>query len=163
MASAYATIAAQGVYHKPYMVAQATYPDGDVAYTGETTPPTQVFDAGVMADTTYAMTQVVQKGSGKTYIKPIGRDIAGKTGTSNENKSAWFVGFTPQIVTSVALSQVGENGKDVVSITPWGGKGVTEVTGSTWPARLWAQYMTPPVLQLEKYATPTPFPPPGPT
>lgn len=154
MASAYATIAAQGVYHKPYMVAQATYPDGDVAYTGETAP-TQVFDAGVMADTTYAMTQVVQKGSGATYIKPIGRDIAGKTGTSNENKSAWFVGFTPQIVTSVALSQVGENGKDVVAITPWGG--VKEVTGSTWPSRLWAQYMTP-VLQMEKYATPTPFP-----
>lgn len=155
MASAYATIAAQGVYHKPYMVAQATYPDGDVAYTGETAP-TQVFDAGVMADTTYAMTQVVEKGSGKRYIAPIGRDIAGKTGTSNENKSAWFVGFTPQIVTSVALSQVGENGKDVVSITPWG-KGVDEVTGSTWPSRLWAQYMTP-VLQMEKYATPTPFP-----
>jgi membrane peptidoglycan carboxypeptidase len=154
MASAYATIAAQGVYHKPFMVAQATYPDGDLAYTGET-QPLQQFDAGVMADTTYAMTQVVEEGSGERYIKPIGRDIAGKTGTSSENKSAWFVGFTPQIVTAVALSQVGENGKDQVTITPWGD--VDEVTGSTWPAALWAAYMEP-VLALPKYATPTPFP-----
>jgi len=156
MASAYATIAAQGVYHKPFMVSEATYPDGDVAYTGETAP-TQVFDAGVMADTTYAMTQVVQRGSGKTYIKPLGREIAGKTGTSNENKSAWFVGFTPHIVSAVALSQVGENGKDPVQITPWG-RGVDEVTGGTWPARLWAQYMEP-VFGLEKYAAKTSFPP----
>jgi membrane peptidoglycan carboxypeptidase len=154
MASAYATIAAQGVYHKPFMVAQAAYPDGDLAYTGET-QPVQTFDAGVMADTTYAMTQVVEEGSGERYIEPIGRDIAGKTGTSSFNTSAWFVGFTPQIATAVALSQVGENGKDQVTITPFGG--VREVTGSTWPAALWASYMTP-VLQLEKYATPIPFP-----
>ena len=154
MASAYATIAAQGVYHKPFMVAQAAYPDGDLAYTGETAP-VQQFDAGVMADTTYAMTQVVEEGSGERYIEPIGRQIAGKTGTSSENKSAWFVGFTPQIATAVALSQVGEDGKAQVTITPWGG--VREVTGSTWPAALWAAYMTP-VLQMEKYATPTPFP-----
>jgi membrane peptidoglycan carboxypeptidase len=155
MASAYATIAAQGVYHKPFMVSEATYPDGDVAYTGET-QPTQVFDADVMADTTYAMTQVVENGSGERYIKPLDREIAGKTGTSTENKSAWFVGFTPQIATAVAFSQVGENGKDQVTITPWG-RGVDEITGSTWPAATWAAYMEP-VLALEKYATPTPFP-----
>lgn len=162
MASAYATIAAQGVYHKPYMVAQATYPDGDVAYSGQT-QPVQTFDAGVMADTTYAMTQVVTRGSAKPYVSQIGRDIAGKTGTSNDNKSAWFVGFTPQIATAVSLSQVGENGKDVVEITPWGttasGSAVSRsgVTGATWPSALWTAYMTP-VLQLERYATPTPFP-----
>lgn len=154
MASAYATLAAQGVYHKPFMVAQATYPDGRVAYTGQSEPQ-QVFNADVMADTTYAMTQVVDQGSGRQYVKPLGREIAGKTGTSTENRSAWFVGFTPQIATAVALSQVGENGRDQVTITPWGG--VSEVTGSTWPAALWASYMQP-VLQLEKYATPTPFP-----
>lgn len=160
MATAYATIASQGVYHKPFMVAQATYPDGDVAYTGET-QPLQQFDAGVMADTTYAMTKVVEEGSGEGYVKPIGRDIAGKTGTSQENRSAWFVGFTPQISTAVAMSQVGDNGIDQVTITPWGesasGRKLTEVTGGSWPSALWAEYMTP-VLTLPKYATPTPFP-----
>jgi membrane peptidoglycan carboxypeptidase len=155
MASAYATIAAQGVYHKPFMVRQATYPDGDVAYTGETAP-TQVFDADVMADTTYAMTQVVENGSGERYVKPLGREIAGKTGTSTENKSAWFVGFTPQIATAVAFSQVGENGKDQVTITPWG-RGVDEITGSTWPAALWASYMGP-VFQMPAYVDEVAFP-----
>lgn len=154
MASAYATIAAQGVYHKPFMVAQAVYPDGDVAYTGQT-QPVQTFDAGVMADTTYAMTQVVEAGSGERYISPLGRPIAGKTGTSSENKSAWFVGFTPQIATAVGLSQVGENGKDQVTITPWGG--VDEVTGSTYPAELWASYMGP-VFQMPRFAEVVDFP-----
>lgn len=154
MASAYATIAAQGVYHKPFMVAQATYPDGDVAYTGET-QPVQTFDAGVMADTTYAMTQVVEAGSGERYISPLDRPIAGKTGTSSDNKSAWFVGFTPQIATAVGLSQVGENGKDQVTITPWGG--VSEVTGSTYPAELWASYMGP-VFQMPRFAEVLQFP-----
>lgn len=155
MASAYATIAAQGAYHKPFMVAQATYPDGKVAYTGAS-QPSQVLDPDVTADATYAMTQVVEQGSGKKWIKPIGRDIAGKTGTSNENRSAWFMGFTPQIVTAVAFSQVGDNGSDLVTITPWG-RGVKEITGATWPAAMWAAYMEP-VLELPKYATPTPFP-----
>jgi membrane peptidoglycan carboxypeptidase len=154
MASAYATIAAQGVYHKPFMVAQAVYPDGDVAYAGQT-QPVQTFDAGVMADTTYAMTQVVENGSAKRYVDPLGRPIAGKTGTSQENKSAWFVGFTPQIVTAVGLSQVGENGKDQVTITPWGG--VSEVTGGTYPSELWATYMQA-VFQLPQYATVVDFP-----
>jgi len=154
MASAYATIAAQGVYHKPFMVAQAVYPDGDVAYAGQT-QPVQTFDAGVMADTTYAMTQVVEKGSAKRYVSPLDRPIAGKTGTSQENKSAWFVGFTPQIVTAVGLSQVGENGKDQVTITPWGG--VDEVTGGTYPSELWAAYMKP-VFELPQYAAVVDFP-----
>lgn len=154
MASAYATLAAQGVYHKPFMVTEAAYPGGDVAYTGQS-QPTQVFDPAVTADTTYAMTQVVEKGSGARHVGTIDREIAGKTGTSSENTSAWFVGYTPQLATAVALSQTGENGKDQVTITPWGG--VSEVTGATWPAALWASYMDP-VLQLEKYATPQAFP-----
>lgn len=154
MASAYATIAAQGVYHKPFMVAEATYPGGDVAYTGQT-QPVQTFDADVMADTTYAMTQVVEAGSGERYISPLGRPIAGKTGTSSENKSAWFVGFTPQIATAVGLSQVGDDGKAQVTITPWGG--VDEVTGSTYPAELWASYMGN-VFQLPRFSEVVDFP-----
>jgi membrane peptidoglycan carboxypeptidase len=164
MASAYATIAAQGVYHKPFMVAQATYPDGDVAYSGQT-QPVQQFEADVMADTTYAMTQVVEKGSGRAYVKPLDRPIAGKTGTSNDNKSAWFVGFTPQIATAVSLSQVGDNGSDPVTITPWGedasGRSLTVndrgITGATWPAAVWADYMGK-VFQVEKYAPVVDFP-----
>ncbi|HEY0237895.1 MAG TPA: penicillin-binding protein [Friedmanniella sp.] len=165
MANAYATIAAQGMRSTPFIVREARYlSDDSVAYTGGSAPK-QAFPADVMADTTYAMTQVVQNGSGERWIKPLGRDIAGKTGTSTDNKSAWFVGFTPQIATAVALSQVGENGKDQVPITPWGkdvrGRSLastTGITGGTWPAALWAAYMQP-VLALPQYATPVAFPP----
>ncbi len=122
MASAYATIAAQGVHHDPFIVQEARYlSNGTVAYQGGSAPD-QRFGADVTADATYAMTQVVQarNGSAAAYVKPLGRPIAGKTGTSEDNKSAWFIGFTPQIVTAVALSQVGDNGRDQVAITPFG-------------------------------------------
>lgn len=154
MANAYATIAAQGQHHKTYMVRQAVYPDGSVAYSGEN-QATTIYDADVAADATYAMTQVVQQGSGKTWIKPLDREIAGKTGTSNDNKSAWFMGFTPNVATAVAFSQVGDNGADRVTIDPWGG--VKEITGSTWPAALWASYMEQ-LFTLPQYAEELSFP-----
>ncbi|MBB2925240.1 penicillin-binding protein [Cellulomonas cellasea] len=163
MASAYATIASGGVYHKPFIVREARYvadPD-TVAYRGGTDEPKQVFAPEVMADTTYAMTQVVEKGSGETYVKPLGRPIAGKTGTSSDNLSAWFVGFTPQIATAVAFSQVGENMSDPVKITKFGvdsrGREIRQITGGSWPAALWANYMNA-VFQHPPYAEVKPFP-----
>lgn len=161
MATAYATIAANGIYHKPFIVREATYiKDGSVAYRGGSEPE-QRFAADVMADTTYAMTQVVERGSGKTWVKPLGRPIAGKTGTSTGNQSAWFVGFTPQIATAVALSQVGENMADPVEISTFGvdarGRDVKQITGATWPAALWAKYMAT-VFEQPPYAEVKQFP-----
>ena len=155
MASAYATIAAQGFYSEPFIVRKVTY----ISDNSEALIPERVhekrFDEDVMADTAYAMTQVVERGSGRQYVKPLGRPIAGKTGTSTENKSAWFVGFTPQISTAVALSQEAEDGKGQDSIAKFGG--VKEVTGSTWPAALWAEYMKT-VFTVEPYAEVQQFP-----
>jgi membrane peptidoglycan carboxypeptidase len=158
MASAYGVIAAQGMRSKPHVVGQVINAGGSVAYTGGSTP-VRVFDAGVMADATYAMEGVVEQkiGSGHKYISPLHRHIAGKTGTSTNNKSAWFIGFTPDIVTAVALSQVGDNGRDQDSITPWGRSG--QVTGGKWPAALWANYMKP-VLAMDGYSDNTDFPHP---
>jgi membrane peptidoglycan carboxypeptidase len=157
-ASGYATIAAGGVYNKPHIVAKVLNPgDNSVAFTGGSTPK-RVFQADVIADTTYAMQQVVQHGTGATYIKPLGVPIAGKTGTSTDNKSAWFVGFTPKIVTAVALFQNGADGSSIDSITPFGNK--SQVTGGSWPAKLWADYMKP-VLALPAWQATTQFPQPA--
>jgi membrane peptidoglycan carboxypeptidase len=157
-ASGYATIAAGGVYNKPHIVAKVLNPgDNSVAFTGSSTPK-RVFQADVIADTTYAMQQVVQHGTGATYIKPLGVPIAGKTGTSTDNKSAWFVGFTPKIVTAVALFQNGADGSSIDSITPFGNK--SQVTGGSWPAKLWADYMKP-VLAMPAWQATTPFPQPA--
>ncbi|WP_062205037.1 transglycosylase domain-containing protein [Demequina salsinemoris] len=136
IAEAYATIANGGVHNDTYMVQTIKDADGATTYEHDTTSR-RVFDEDVIADTTYAMQQVVLYGSGKT-ANSLGRDIAGKTGTSNDNKSALFAAFTPQVVGVVALYQIGENG-EAESITPFGG--YSQITGSTVPTDVWTEMM----------------------
>ncbi|MDN4480479.1 transglycosylase domain-containing protein [Demequina muriae] len=144
MAHAYATIANAGVRTEPFMVQTVTDSDGEVVYEHEVEDE-RVFAEDVMADTTYAMQQVVRFGSGE-FANQIGRPLAGKTGTSNENRSAWFVGFSPQIVGSVSLYQVGEDGS-AEQITPFGG--FDQITGSTVPSRVWTWMMEPILEPME--------------
>ncbi|GIG40913.1 transglycosylase domain-containing protein [Cellulomonas phragmiteti] len=155
MASAYATFAAQGVHRDPHVVQTVLDDDGIVAWSPDTTGE-QVFAADVMADTTYALTQVVERGSGRNNVKPVGRPLAGKTGTSQDNKSAWFVGYAPQLATSVSFFQNGEDGKSLDTITPW--DGLRQVTGGSHPALLWAHYMKQ-VFEQPRYAPEVAFPP----
>ena len=111
-------------------------PEGALAYNSPT-DGTKIFNEGVMADVTYAMTQVVQRGSGTTALE-LDRPVAAKTGSSSDNKSAQFVGYTPQVVTAVTLYQSGADGSEEL-ITPWGE--YDEITGSTYPADIFTQYM----------------------
>jgi membrane peptidoglycan carboxypeptidase len=152
MVGAYATIASGGIQVDPYIVRTVTNWDGSVAFEHKD-PTERAFAPDVVADATYAMTQVVQKGSGKTWVKPLNRPIAGKTGTTQDNKAAWFVGFTPNIVTEVSLSQM--DGNTQVSL-PAIGK-VKNVTGATWPAFLWQSYMKD-VFAQPQYAEVLDFP-----
>ncbi|MGN8244326.1 transglycosylase domain-containing protein [Cellulomonas soli] len=160
MAAAYATFAAQGWQADPFIVRSMTNTDDTLAYQGGE-ERSQQFQADVMADATYAMTQVVEVGSGKQWVQPLGKPVAGKTGTSTENKSAWFVGYTPTLATAVAFSQVAEDGKSQDTITAFGkranGRDITEITGGTWPSALWAAYMGP-VLDMPQFAKVTEFP-----
>ena len=144
MASAYGTIAAGGNYTEPYMVQTVTDSSGDVVYEHEAQPE-RIFAEDVMADTAYAMQQVVRFGSG-SYANELGRPLAGKTGTSNENRSAWFVGFSPQIVGAVALYQVGEDGS-AEQVEPFGD--FSQITGSTIPTRVWTWMMEPIFADME--------------
>jgi len=133
VANAYATFAAQGVYSKPYMVAQVTGPNKGVLYQGK--PQTQeVFSKEVMADLTYALKGVVNGGTGAAALG-LGRPAAGKTGTSQSNASAWFSAYTPQLAASVALF------RDSASESLNGIGGLTSVTGGTFPARIWTAFM----------------------
>src|SRR3954469_13531067 len=104
-ASGYATIAAQGVYAEPYLVQRVETQERDVVYRAHKQTK-RVFDQDVMADTTYAMTKVLDCSfQGTACGKGLsGRPAAGKTGTNGEvsgNKDAWFIGFTPQLSTAV--------------------------------------------------------------
>jgi membrane peptidoglycan carboxypeptidase len=132
----YATIAAQGIEAQPYLVAKVVTADGQVVYRAHKETH-RAFPADVMADTTYAMTQVLgPSGTAAGHGLP-GRPAAGKTGTNGEvvgNKDAWFIGFTPQLSTAVWFGnaqrdhQVTSNGRPVY--------------GGGLPATTWQQMMT---------------------
>jgi membrane peptidoglycan carboxypeptidase len=131
--NAYATFAAQGVYAKPFLVSSVLGPNKGVLY--EATPQTQqVFSQEVMADLTHALKSVVNGGTGSAALA-LGRPAAGKTGTSQSNASAWFSGYTPQLAASVAFF------RDSASESLNGIGGLTSVTGGTFPARIWTQFM----------------------
>ncbi|MEY4657668.1 MAG: hypothetical protein RL466_481 [Actinomycetota bacterium] len=133
VANSYATFAAQGIYSKPYMVAQVTGPNKDLLYQGK--PETQeVFSKEVMADLTHALKSVVNGGTGSAALG-LGRPAAGKTGTSQSNASAWFAGYTPQLSATVALF------RDSASESLNGIGGLTSVTGGSFPARIWTAFM----------------------
>ena len=164
MAAAYTTFATNGQTRTPHIVAEVT--EGtDARYTPALSSE-QVFTPDNTAEVTYALTKVVEEGSGKT-VKSLGVPVAGKTGTSNDNKSAWFVGYTPKYVTAVALYQSGPNGEQE-SITPFGKYVLSGITGSTIPADLWTDYMGTvldgkEVLQFPARAKATAKPTPTPT
>ena len=134
IAAAYATFAAQGVYAKPYLISQVQGPNKGVLY--EAKPQGQeVFSKDVMADLTYALTEVVRSGTATYGTTGLGRPAAGKTGTSEQNASAWFSGYTPQLAASVAFF------RDNASMTLNGIGGLTSVTGGTFPAKVWTAFM----------------------
>ncbi|MEV6944090.1 transglycosylase domain-containing protein [Streptomyces sp. NPDC051172] len=94
------------------------------------------------ADTvTSVLTGVVDDGTAKTSVQQNanrdGRKVAGKTGTSDENRSAWFSGFTPDLVTSVGL--FGES-KSGAQVSMYHAGGLPRVNGGTFPAQIWAAY-----------------------
>jgi membrane peptidoglycan carboxypeptidase len=141
LASAYGTFAAGGIRHTPYSVQSVSeIGTNKVLWKAPASKGTRVFDAGPVKDLTYALQQVVQHGTA-TVVKQLHRPVAGKTGTSTGSKAASFVGFTPQLVTAVAMHQVGgKNGTSIEEIKGFGGVG--NVTGGTFPARIWTDYMS---------------------
>ena len=133
VANAYATFAAQGIKSKPYLVTQVLGSNKGVLF--EAKPETQeVFSKEVMADLTYALKGVVTGGTGAAALA-LGRPAAGKTGTSQSNASAWFSAYTPQIAASVAFF------RDNATQSLNGIGGMTSLTGGTFPARIWTQFM----------------------
>jgi membrane peptidoglycan carboxypeptidase len=136
MAVAYATFAAGGVASRPYVIHEVKGPNGGVEYKAKPQRK-RVFEPDVMADLNYALQQVVEHGSG-TKAQAIDRPSAGKTGTTNDNKSAWYVGYTPQWSTAVAMFRSGNAGAEA---TLRGTGGRERVTGGSFPAAIWTAFM----------------------
>ncbi|MEZ0164782.1 transglycosylase domain-containing protein [Kineococcus sp. LSe6-4] len=132
---AYATFAAQGQRTAWHTIASIDDSTGTRTYTASPTTQ-QAFPSDVAADATYAMEQVVNSGTG-AYAKRLNRPAAGKTGTTNDNLAAWFAGYTPDLAATVALFQTTPDGTKNVSLD-LGGR---EVTGGSYPVRIWTSFM----------------------
>ncbi|MEM1240997.1 MAG: PBP1A family penicillin-binding protein [Cyanobacteria bacterium P01_H01_bin.26] len=99
LTNAYGTLAAEGKHVDAHGIKRITNRRGEVLYefAGE---PEQAIDKDSAAITTWMMRSVVEGGTGgNAYIR--GRQIAGKTGTSEKNRDLWFIGFTPDLVVGV--------------------------------------------------------------
>ena len=139
MASAYATLAASGIYHRPHLVQKVVNADGQVLFdagslnnNGE-----QRIDKGVADNVTAAMQPIA--GYSRGHNLAGGRPSAAKTGTvqlgdSNANKDAWMVGYTPSLSTAVWVGTVQVN---VRLVTASG----AEVYGSGLPSDIWKSTM----------------------
>lgn len=135
-AGAYATIAAHGVQADVVYIRKIVDLSGRTVF--ELKPKTtQAFSAPVADTVSYALQKVVQTGTGFA-ARDLGRPAAGKTGTTNDNMSAWFSGFTPELATAVMLVKDDANG---LPISLAGTGGMAKVTGGSFPARIWTAYM----------------------
>ena len=99
----YATFANKGVPAEPYFVQKVTDASGDTLYEAKPKNGPAAYSPEVAADATVAMQAVVDSGTATRAKLAGGRPAAGKTGTSSESKDVWFVGYTPQLSTSVWL------------------------------------------------------------
>src|SRR5262249_6210130 len=100
MVGAYATFAAGGVYEAPILIKKITGPNGIEVPLPPRPPGRRVMDEAEAYMITRLLTSVGQDGTAKRARAP-GRPIAGKTGSSNQAKEAWFVGYSTDIACAV--------------------------------------------------------------
>jgi penicillin-binding protein 1A len=133
LASAYATLAAGGVYHAPSMITKVVFSDGRSAQPG-TSSGTRVLDQKVAAAVTKVLAENVRAGTGTAAALP-GRPVAGKTGTTDNWTDAWFAGYTPQLTT---VSWVGYPTRERPMTDVHG----IQVVGGSFPAEIWHTFMS---------------------
>ncbi|MFI9611101.1 transglycosylase domain-containing protein [Streptomyces sp. NPDC052023] len=157
MAGSYATFAASGKRHDPYSVQKVTDKDGTL-YEHETKAQ-QAFAANVADNVTDVLKTVVEDGTG-TNAALTGREVAGKTGTTDGNKSAWFVGYTPQLSTAISMFRYpdDESIKNRTFLEMYGTGNQKSIHGASFPSEIWHDYME----QALKGQKPEKFPVPEP-
>jgi penicillin-binding protein 1A len=148
---AFATFPNQGKAVTPHAVLEVRTGDGEVVwrFDRDGPKPQQVLSTQVALEMNMMMNSVAENGTGKRALLD-GIRIAGKTGTTNAYRDAWFVGFTGNFVCGVWI------GNDDYSST-------NRMTGGSLPAMTWHQIMSyaHTGIELKNIAGVTPNPPPG--
>jgi penicillin-binding protein 1A len=166
MAAAYATFASGGVYAEPYGIKRILGSGGRIVYEHGRSAH-RAFDANQAGVLNAALQRVVGGGTGTAAA--IGRPVAGKTGTTESNVDAWFVGYTPQVSTAVWVGYDPQR--------PMADVHGRSVTGGSFPAAIFGDLMrtglagvpsrplpvaSPDVLHLQRLGEIPPPPPPPP-
>ncbi len=135
MAGAYATFANDGVYVRPTLVTKIVDADGKVLYDAEP-ERRRAISSDTARGMAHVLRQAVERGTG-TAAQINGHTVAGKTGTSQMWRDAWFAGYTPELTTVVWMGN-----PTVESMVPGNGY-PRKITGGSYPARLWHEAMAP--------------------
>jgi penicillin-binding protein 1A len=150
MASAYGTFANRGVRVAPTSILRVIDGDGNVIIDNRAPTGVRVVDEAVADNVTDVLVDVIETGTGKAA--QIGRPAAGKTGTAQAYRAAWFVGYTPDLATAVWMGHADR----LASLRNINGVGA--VTGGSHPAVAWHDFMVEALSDIE----PVPFPEPSP-
>ena len=127
MAKGYATIKNDGGYRNPTCIMKITDADGEVIYQADQTASV-IYKENACRQMTDMLQTVITSGTGRGYSLGT-MPCAGKTGTTNDNKDGWFVGYTPYYTTSVWV------GYDIPKEVPGLG-------GGTYPGKIWHSFMS---------------------
>lgn len=126
MTSAYASVGRGGVEARPYAITKVTTTRGRTLYTREAEEARMLVAPWVAAKMTDLLKAVVDSGTGRRAA--IGREVAGKTGTTSSNRDGWFLGFTGDLAAGVWM------GRD-------DNKVVGGLAGGRAPTLAWADFM----------------------
>ncbi|MDR3128069.1 MAG: penicillin-binding protein [Bifidobacteriaceae bacterium] len=137
LARAYNTLANSGCRNNPFFI-QSISKDNYSIFNAMPSCQ-QVLTKNDVNKVDQAMQGVIQNGFGQK-AKAIGRQIAGKSGTSSDNKSAWFAGYDSNQTAVFGLWQTGQNGQEE-TISPFGAIPNYAVAGSGWTLDAFVQYM----------------------
>ena len=129
MASAYSTLANEGVHAEPYLVERVSRSEGERDVNVEEHELEE--ERALSQDEAATVTQALE-GIGSAEI---GREYAGKTGTTDNFIDAWYTGYIPQLTTSVWVGYPNER-RSMVNI-----QGYEEITGGNLPLQIWSSYM----------------------
>ena len=127
MASAYSTLENDGMYRNPTCIKSIVDSDNNIIYTSSQ-KDTVIYTETASRMMTDVMTDVMKSGTGRSANLDNGMPCAGKTGTTNDKKDGWFCGFTRYYTTCVWV------GCDMPET-------VKKLTGSSYPAEIWKNYM----------------------
>ena len=149
LASGYATLASGGVYSEPMAIRRVVLPNGKEDKDAGWGVPRRrrAISEGSAAIVTRILEQNMQSGTGTRAA--FGRPAAGKTGTNEEHKDAWFAGYTPDLATTVWM------GYTKAEIPMSNVHGIS-VSGGSFPAEIWRLFMEPSLDSIEPSAFPEP-------